>query len=67
MNKELQREQTLLSKKVKLSLHNTCEVEFKIKGPNIGMYCANKSCYRPGEWIQWIKHEQVRNLLKKDK
>lgn len=60
-----QRTQTKLVNLARENLHRNCQIEIKQAGPHWGLYCSNPKCRKTGSWIDWIKKDQVRNMLKK--
>jgi len=60
-----QRTQTKLANLARENLHRNCGVEVKQAGPHWGLYCGNKKCRRTGAWIDWIKKDSLRAILKR--
>lgn len=61
-----QRTATKLANLARENLHRNCQIQIKQTNEHWGLYCGNPRCRRTGSWIDWIKKDQVRNMLKKD-
>jgi hypothetical protein len=61
-----QRIQTKLVNLARENLHRNCSINIKQAGPHWGLYCANPKCRKTGAWIDWIKKDQVKQMLKKE-
>ena len=62
---EEQRTQTKLVNLARENLHRNCQIEIKQTGPQWGLYCGNLRCRKTGGWIDWIKKDQLKNILKR--
>ena len=51
------RERTRSRQQHREQRHRDCPMEFRQKGPHMGMYCA---CH--GTWIQWLRHQDLLRL-----
>ena len=60
-----QRTKTKLSILARENTHRNCSVEVKQTGPHWGLYCSNPRCRKKGSWIDWIKKDKLKGLLKK--
>ena len=61
-----QRIQTKLVNLARENLHRNCSVDIKQTGPHWGLYCSNPKCKKTGSWIDWIKKEELKQMLKKE-
>ena len=60
-----QRTATKLVNLARENLHRNCQVDIKQAGPHWGLYCGNLKCRKSGSWIDWIRKDNVRAILKK--
>ena len=65
MTPEQQRTRTKLANLARENTHRNCVVEVKQTGPHWGLYCGNPKCRKKGKWIDWIKKDKLKGLLKK--
>jgi len=65
MTPEQQRTRTKQARLARENTHKNCAVEVKQTGPHWGLYCVNQKCKKKGSWIDWIKKDKLRGLIKK--
>jgi hypothetical protein len=65
MTPEEQRIKTKMANLARENLHRNCGINIKQAGPHWGLYCSNPKCRKAGSWIDWIKKDQLKNILKR--